>query len=347
MIFKKISIFPQNYDLIHQFSSSINHLSRDSWIIQIIDSDNYIGYGEASPLPVFNEETFEMAGYALEGFKLAVSNLSDDFEIEEILILINIHTQNIPSACFAIQTAIYDIISQKKELSLRHYFNINASSKLEVNGVYQLTNNKNYKFIKIKCGFRNLYDEIELLEYLTNKYGNEVSFILDINQNYDLPRAIRFLKEINKFNIAYIEQPLKKEKFEDLAELRFHSDIPIALDESANNIDSINSILDFNAADIIIIKPQSIGDFLKIEKAVKLIRSANKKVSISSSLEGKIGRFASMHLASIHQIKEPCGLALEKIYSYENQLFPVILNGVTTLLNINGLGCKEYKCNTI
>ena len=338
MIFKKIKIFPQTYKMETNFFSTINHLLRDSWIIQITDTDNFTGYGEASPLATFNDETFEMAGYALEGFKLAISGLEDDFEIEELMFLINAHTQNIPSACFAVQTAIYDILSQKKQLSLRNYLNPNASSILQVNGIYQLTNNKNYRFIKIKCGFRNLYDELKLLESLTNQYGDDVSFILDLNQSYDLSKAIRFLKEINKFNIAYIEQPLKKDNFKDLAELRYHSEIPIALDESISDINSINSILHFNAADIMIIKPQSMGGFFDIEKAVQLIKDSGKKVTISSSLEGKIGRFASMHLASANQIEGPCGLALEKIYANENEIFPCISNGVATLSDRYGLG---------
>tara|TARA_Y100001960_G_scaffold330310_1_gene424012 strand:- start:2174 stop:3205 length:1032 start_codon:yes stop_codon:yes gene_type:complete len=343
MIFKEILILPQSYKLATQFSSSINHASRASWIIQITDINNFTGYGEASPLPEFNSETFEMAGYALEGFKLAISNSSEDFEIEELMILIGAHTYDAPSACFALQTAIYDILSQQKYMSLSKYLNPNASTHLEINGLYQITSNKNYKFIKLKCGFRNLYDELELIEKLTDQYESEVNFILDLNQNYDLSQAIRFLKEVSKFNIAYVEQPLKKDKFEDLAELRFHSKIPIALDESVSDLDTINDILYHNIADIIIIKPQSIGSFDKIKKAITLIREAEKQVTITSSLEGKIGRFASMHLAAANQIESPCGLALEKIFLHENSEFPLICNGKISVPQQHGLGCQEYK----
>ena len=45
---------------------------------------------------------------------------------------------------------------------------------------------------------------------------------------------------MDRFNIEYIEQPIKKNNFEDLLELRFHSDIPIALDESIDSVQSIN-----------------------------------------------------------------------------------------------------------
>ena len=125
--------------------------------------------------------------------------------------------------------------------------------------------------------------------------------------------------------------------------MRFHSEFPIALDESASCINSINDILNHNAADIIVIKPQSIGDFTKINKAIMLIREAGKKATITSSLEGKIGRFASMHLAAANQIESPCGLALEKIFLHENSEFPLICNGKISVPQQHGLGCQEYK----
>ena len=340
MIIKNISIFPIQHKMINCLKThSINHQNRDSWIISVTDSDGIIGYGEASPLMNFNEETFEESGYALEGFKLAVKDLNEDIDLKEIMILIDAHTLDTPSACFAIQTAIYDILSIKKELPLNQYLNSNSSKQIKLNGLHGITSSIDYDTVKVKCGFRNLYDEIEFLESLINKYGLDTDFIIDLNQAYDLPRAIRFLKEITKFNIKYVEQPIDKYNLEDLSELRLHSSIPIALDESVRNLDSIQNILDCNAADIFVLKPQSIGNYDKINDAVKLIRSANKKVTISSSLEGAIGRFASMHLAFANNINMHCGVIMESIYKNEN-IDLNIGNSTISSPNSNGLGFK-------
>ena len=73
--------------------------------------------------------------------------------------------------------------------------NSDALSQVYVNGVYQLTKLNNYSVIKVKCGFRNLYDEIELLDNLVQQTNSDIEFILDINQAYDLPKAIRFLNQ--------------------------------------------------------------------------------------------------------------------------------------------------------
>jgi len=339
MIIKNLSLKAANYKMVNKLkSSNFTHNIRNSWIIKIEDNDGFIGYGEASPLPSFNRESFEEAGYCLEGFKLAIRDINEPISIEELIILSNVHTLTAPSATFAIQTALYDLLSTKNNQSLSNFINSNSLSSVQSNGIYNLTSINNYKVVKVKCGFRNLYDEIELLDNLVQQEGADIEFILDLNQAYDLPKAIRFLKEIDKFNIRYVEQPLAQDQLEDLEELRYHSDIPIALDESVTDIDSINKILDTNAADVFILKPQSIGSFQKLNQAIELIKNNNKKAVITSLLEGSIGRFATMHLVAANQITDTCGLALEKIYKHEDHIFPNIENGTITISDQPGLG---------
>ena len=81
------------------------------------------------------------------------------------------------------------------------------------------------------------------MEALTHSYGTDISFRLDANGVFDLPQAIRFCKEMEKFNIDYIEQPLAADELIDLAELRYHTEIPIAVDESITNLESAEKIV--------------------------------------------------------------------------------------------------------
>ena len=79
---KEITINPIFNKAIKRLeTTSIIHSDRSSWIIKIITSDGFVGYGEASPLPIFNEETFDTVGYALEGFKLALNEVVGTYGI--------------------------------------------------------------------------------------------------------------------------------------------------------------------------------------------------------------------------------------------------------------------------
>ena len=44
-----------------------------------------------------------------------------------------VHSFEAPSACFAIETAIYDILAKESKLPLNLYLNDNAHSKILVN----------------------------------------------------------------------------------------------------------------------------------------------------------------------------------------------------------------------
>ena len=59
---------------------------------------------------------------------------------------------------------------------------------------------------------------------ISSLYKQDVKFRIDVNEQLDLPRAIRFCKSMEQFNIEY-EQPLPKNELEDLSELRMHTEI--------------------------------------------------------------------------------------------------------------------------
>jgi O-succinylbenzoate synthase len=60
-----------------------------------LQSEKFIGEGEAAPLSGFNRETLKEVHYALEGFHQAIDG--EDLEMDELFSLIEVHSQNIPS----------------------------------------------------------------------------------------------------------------------------------------------------------------------------------------------------------------------------------------------------------
>ena len=108
--------------------------SRSGWYIKIY-SDEICGIGEACPLPELSSENYEDAGYALEGFKIALDDINYDVELEELLLLSDVHGFNVPSAQFAIQTAVYNLFSQINNQSVAKYLNANHLDVVNVNSI--------------------------------------------------------------------------------------------------------------------------------------------------------------------------------------------------------------------
>ena len=297
--------------------------------------ENFSGWGEAAPLPCFSMETLKEVYYTLEGFHQAIDR--ESLTIEELFSLIEVHTNTNPSACFAIETALYDLLSQKAGQSIAIYLNPNAHTKIAVNGITGIhIPGDGFKVMKVKVGFRNLFDEIENLDMLTKSYGKNILFRLDANGAFDLPQAIRFCKEMEAFNIDYIEQPLPAEELVDLAELSYHTNIPIAVDESLTDYNSAEKIIEEQAANVFIIKPMVTGGFKESKKIIKLAREENIRTVITSSLETNIGRKACLNLAAANEITETCGLATGE-FLIEDTNAPSIENGMMHIPNNPGL----------
>ena len=301
-----------------------------------LQSEKFTGFGEAAPLSGFSRETLKEVHYALEGFHQAIEG--ENFESDELFSLIEVHSQNIPSVRFSLETAIYDILAKEAELPLAKYCNPNAKTEIPVNGMAGVHfPGDGFSVIKVKVGFRNLFDEIENMEYLTKSFGEDIQFRLDANGAFDLPKAIRFCKEMEKFNIDYIEQPLPADNLEDLAELTYHTEIPIAVDESLTDFQSAEKIIEEQAAHVFVIKPMVSGGFTECKKIINLARTENIRVVITSSLETSIGRTACLHLALTNEITEACGLATGEVLNEGKPTQP-IQGGKIAISDSPGLG---------
>ena len=315
---------------------------RNGWIISI-SSNDIIGYGDACPLDEFSNESYEQAGYGLQGFKLAMDGIND-IDFEEALQLASAHGEMQPSVQFAIEIALYDLQSKLKNNSLHEFLNSKSSKIIKVckYSIDNLTSSSEIT-LKIKMTDNNLFDQIDKIDRLIDKYDNKIKLRLDFNESLDLPRAIRFCKMIEGKPIDYIEQPLPRDKFEDMYELSLHTETPLAADEMISNIDSLNRALEFECASVFILKPMLIGGILSCQKMIDIIKSESKRYNISSLLESNVGRLAYLNLCSAFNIEEESGIATDVFFKNDVCNFPDSKNGIIKIGNKLGIGINEIN----
>ena len=312
----EIKEYEKNF-ISHTNLGSEQFFSRFGWYIKIYSDDLY-GIGEAAPIPKISVETHEEAGYALNGFKLALEGIDYDIELEELLLLSDVHGFNIGSARFAIESAIYHLFSQSKGQSIAEYLNPNYLSKININAIY---NNRSTlkscdtNILKIKINNFNIFDIKEKLDKIIEKYSHDVKLRLDFNEGLDLPRSIRVCKELQLYNIDYIEQPLHRLSINDFYDLRTAVSIPIAIDESIADYQSVIDIIDKGAADVIIVKPTITGGFKDIKKILDLAKNEEIRLVLTSSFETSIAQDHILNLISALRIKEYCGVYNIKLFT--------------------------------
>ena len=343
MIISRIKFTPYRIPFKNSFKTAINTYTFREGIIIEIQSNEASGFGETAPLPDFSRESLIEARNCLEGFSLALEGINEELNLEDLLLLANAQSFDNPSALFGLETAIYDLFSKKDKIPFWQNFQDSIPDQISVNGLENdIDNDIQFPVYKIKLVDKNIFNVKEKIAQIQNKIDANCKIRIDANGSLDLPRAIRLCKELEQFNIEFIEQPLPKEDLVDLAELRMHTEIPIAVDESLTNLESAKNIIENQSADIFVLKPMLTGSLESILEIIKLGNENEIETVITTTLGTEIERQACIHLAFAGNLKLACGFATSNLL-VENVIDAPIIEPTILKPIENGLGFTPSK----
>lgn len=310
MIISKINFSPYKIPFKEPFKTAYGDFEYKEGIIIEIQSEEKSGFGETAPLIHFSNETLIEARNSLEGFALAISEINENQTLEDLLLLAEAQSFECPSTLFGLETAIYDLFSKNNQIPLWQNFSNEAIELISINGLEKdIETDIDFPVYKIKLSDKNIFNIKDKIENIITLLGDKYSLRIDANGSLDLPRAIRLCKELEKYNIEYIEQPLAKNELEDLSELRMHTEILIAVDESLTDLDSAIKIIENQSADIFVIKPMVSGSFKESLKIIELGKANGIESVITTTLGTEIERQACIQLAFAGKIKLSCGFS--------------------------------------
>jgi L-Ala-D/L-Glu epimerase len=293
---------------------------REGLIVRLTDSDGVTGLGEAPPLESFGTGTVGDAQRQIE--HLAPRIQGTHFESAPDLIR---RTGDDPTTAplrFALDTAFHDCLARREGQPLARFLSEDAAGHVPINATngerdaasaVELTRTvvaQGYTAIKLKVGvFDGIRQEVERITAVREAAGSEIELRLDANGAWGYERARRICALLSGLEIAYLEQPLAPDDIGGSRRLRRDFDIPIALDESATTIASIQEIISRNAADVIIIKPGVVGGICQAREVIQRATEAGLRAVVTTTLETGIGVAAALHLAATLPAPIPaCGL---------------------------------------
>jgi len=168
-----------------------------------------------------------------------------------------------------------------------------------------------FQCVKLKVGLGGgVREEIERVAAVRDAIGPEMHLRLDANEAWNLEEAIAILSQCVPYNIQYVEQPLKAHDLAGMRGLRRAVPIPIAVDEALQGLQSARLVLDNEAADILVIKPQLAGGLHTGQQIIQAATERGVRCVITSAIETGIGVIAALHLAAASPaVTLECGLA--------------------------------------
>lgn len=291
------------------------------WLLHLSEEGkNTTGIGECSPLkglspddsPAFEEKLNEV-----------VKDINAGAHPREL------DLNALPSIRFGLETALLDL----ENGGVRKIFDTpfyDDAQKIPINGLVWMADRDNmlqqarekirngYSCVKFKIGALDFDDECRMLEELRKEFSAfKVEIRLDANGAFAPDTALEQLRELSRFEIHSIEQPIRQGQWEAMEAVCRQSKIPVALDEELIGISPFTNgdiLLKTIQPQYIIIKPGLLGGFEVSREWIRLAESKGKGWWITSALESNIGLNGIAQFASQYRLTLPQGLGTGQLY---------------------------------
>ncbi|MEO3823848.1 o-succinylbenzoate synthase [Actinomadura sp. B10D3] len=147
-------------------------------------------------------------------------------------------------------------------------------------------------------------DDLARVEAVRAALGPQGRVRIDVNGGWDVDRAARMIRALDRWELEYAEQPCAT--LEELARLRRLVDVPVAADESIRRAEDPLKVRAAGAADIAVLKVQPLGG---VAAALRVAEACGLPVVVSSAVETSVGLAAGLALAAaLPELPYACGL---------------------------------------
>lgn len=105
--------------------------------------------------------------------------------------------------------------------------------------------------LKTKAG-ADIYEDVEMVRGIRDAVGNKLRLRVDPNCGYDRGQAAELVRQLQDYDLEYLEQPMPEQPLSDSRWLRDQTAVPIALNESVTDPASVVDIIRADAAEFIL-----------------------------------------------------------------------------------------------
>jgi len=139
--------------------------------------------------------------------------------------------------------------------------------------------------IKIKVGLPDSAEDLRRVRAVREHLGDGVPFMVDANQQWDRPTAMRVSRRLEEFDLVWIEEPLDAYDAEGHAQLARSLDTAIATGEMLTSVAEHYELIRNGSVDIIQPDAPRIGGITQFLKLAALADHANLQIAPHFAME--------------------------------------------------------------
>jgi len=167
---------------------------------------------------------------------------------------------------------------------------------------------RGFRTVKLKIdSVTDLDKDIARVREVREAVGPDMKIRLDGNGVYNVPKAVRLCREIEKFDIESIEQPVQAHDLKGMAEIRQKISIPLMADESVHTMHDALAVIEHRAADIIKLKISKCGGLGPSRRIADLCQAAGIEVTVGNGFNTSLLATAELQLACSSSAILPAG----------------------------------------
>ncbi len=325
-----------------------------SVILELTSDTGITGWGEASPWPVFTG-TVEANVSALQDFFIPAIVGRNVFDVEAMLVEAESRVVHCWEAKAALETALLDI--QGKALDLPIHDLLGGCHRDKVALSFSVANpdfqqdkakikrlfEDGVRIFKLKTGFNGHEFDLMRVQWLRERYADQVDLRIDYNQGMSAHEALPRLRDFESFRLSFIEQPVPRDNLEAMAHFTNVLNTPIMADESVFTPREALVGAQMRVADIYSLKIMKSGGLRRALQVAAIAKAAGIGVYGGCMFETGIAHLAGAHLmAALPELTLGCEFYMATYYATEDILvepYPV-KNGYVHIPGGPGLGME-------
>jgi L-alanine-DL-glutamate epimerase-like enolase superfamily enzyme len=293
------------------------------------------GIGEANPIERYAESIESVrafyARYALAS--------GDPFRLETLI------DPAIPAAARAgLDLALHDLVGKKLGAPLYALLGLDPSrtpytsftvgiADLETT-LARVAEIGDHPVLKVKLGLGSAREQIETIAAIRSQYTGAIR--IDANEGWNVESAVAILREIERYDIEFCEQPIRAGLPHGMRAIRDAVKVPIVTDEDSLTAADLGGLI--GCVDGINVKLAKTGGIRGALAMIHTARALGFKIMLGSMVESAVAATAAAHLSPLVDWADIDSLHLVKDDPFTGLQYA---GGKIVLPDAPGLGVRE------
>ncbi|HEV3152495.1 MAG TPA: dipeptide epimerase [Candidatus Baltobacteraceae bacterium] len=254
------------------------------------------GLGESVPIERYGESVDSVLAY----FRAQPPAGEDPYCLDELL-----GPQIPPAARCGLDIALHDLIGKDCGLPLYRLFGLDprktpiTSFTIGI-GEPDVTRQKlreigGHPIVKVKLGSGSVRRDVETIELIRSTYTGTIR--VDANEGWNVDEAVTALRELERFDIEFCEQPVPAGHPERLRYVRDRSKIPIVTDEDSLTAADLPKLA--GCVDGVNVKLAKTGGIRGAIAMIHTARALGMKIMLGCMVESQISATAAAHISPL------------------------------------------------